>query len=290
MTISPTRRGILYMLGASVFFAFMALLTRLLDTLPIAEIIFFRALMAAVLCLAGVWRLRISPWGQDKLGLMLRGLAGCVSLAQGFWLLHEIPLGAASTLTHLSPIFTTLLGIWMVGEKATARQMALCVLSFLGVVLIQGFDFRITPLHLLVGISASFTMGLAYSTVRRLGKTEHPLVIMFYFPLICIPLSAVAMVFDFQWPTAREWLYLVLLGLTAQAGQYCMTISYQSAAIARVAIVSYSEVVFSIALGFILFGENFNLMTYLGMALVAAGVLLSMLSRSKPVLPAETAA
>lgn len=268
------------MLVASVFFAFMALFTRLLSTLPIAEIIFVRAVIALSLCLVGIWRLKISPWGHNRLGLVLRGLAGCVSLAQGFWLLHEIPLGAASTLTHLSPIFTTLLGIWLVGEKATPLQIGLCLLSFTGVVLIQGFDYRISALHLLVGISASFCMGLAYSTVRRLGKTEHPLVIMLYFPLICIPLSAVAMAFDFAWPTAREWFYLVLLGLTAQIGQYCMTVSYQSAAIARVAVVSYSEVVFAILLGFLLFGENFNLMTYLGMALVAAGVLLNIILRT----------
>lgn len=271
------------MLVATVFFAFMALIARLLNDLPIAEIIFFRALMAALLCFAGVWRLRISPWGHDRIGLMFRGLAGFMSLVQGFWLLHEIPLGAASTLTHLSPIFTTLLGIWLVGEKATPLQFGLCLLSFAGVVLIQGFDYRISLLHLMVGISASFCMGLAYSTVKRLSRSEHPLVIMLYFPLICIPVSAVVMAFNFVWPTPLQWLYLVLLGVTAQVGQYCMTVSYQSAPIARVSIVSYCEVVFSIILGFIIFGENFNLMTYLGMALVAAGVLLNIVLRSKPV-------
>jgi drug/metabolite transporter (DMT)-like permease len=275
MAISNTTRGIVYMLVASVFFAMMALFTKLLATIPIAEIIFFRALMAAVLCMLGVWRLGISPWGNDKLGLVVRGFAGCISLAQGFWLLHNIPLGAASTLTHLSPIFTTLLGIWMVREKVTWLQMACFVLSFIGVVLIQGFDYRISLWHLLIGISASFCMGLAYSSVRRLGKTEHPLVIMLYFPMICIPLSAVAMCFDFVMPSSREWLYLVLLGLTAQVGQYCMTVSYQVAAISKVAIVSYSEVIFSIVLGLVLFGENFNLLTYGGMALVAAGVVMN---------------
>jgi drug/metabolite transporter (DMT)-like permease len=283
MAVANTTKGIVYMLVASVFFAMMALFTKLLSPLPIAEIIFFRALMAALLCLIGVWKLKISPWGQDKVGLLVRGLAGFVSLAQGFWLVHNIPLGAASTLTHLSPIFTTLLGIWLVREKVTWVQMSFFVLSFVGVVMIQGFDYRITLWHLLVGISASFCMGLAYSSVRRLGKTEHPLVIMFYFPLICIPLSAIAMLFDYVTPTPLQWLYLVLLGLTAQIGQYCMTVSYQVAAISKVAIVSYSEVIFTIILGWALFAENFNLLTYLGMGLVAAGVVLSMVHNSKAV-------
>lgn len=272
---ASTNRGIVYMLVACVFFALMALFTRLLDTLPVAEIIFFRALLAAAFCFIGVWKVGISPWGTDRVGLLIRGLAGFLSLAQGFWLLHTIPLGAASVLTHLSPIFTTLLGVWMVREPVSPLQWSFILLSFIGVVLIQGFDLRISPLHLLVGISASFCMGIAYSSVRRLGKHEHPLVIMLYFPLICIPLSAVAMWWGFAWPTPLEWLYLLLLGITAQIGQYCMTVSYQSAPIARVAVISYAEVIISIIFGFMLFGENFNLMTYLGMALVAAGVVMN---------------
>lgn len=291
MSLANTKRGILYMLVACVFFALMALFTRLLQSLPVAEIIFFRSLLAGAFCFVGIRRAGISPWGTDRIGLLIRGLAGFVSLAQGFWLLHAIPLGAASVLTHLSPIFTTLLGVWMVREPVSPLQWLFILLSFVGVVLIQGFDLRISPLHLLVGISASFCMGVAYSSVRRLGKHEHPLVIMLYFPLICIPLSALAMLWGFVMPTPLQWFYLLLLGITAQIGQYCMTVSYQSAPIARVAVISYAEVIISILFGFVLFGENFNLMTYLGMALVAAGVVMNIASpgkaASKPVLTEE---
>jgi drug/metabolite transporter (DMT)-like permease len=66
-------------------------------------------------------------------------------------------------------------------------------------------------------------------------------------------------------------------------GQYFMTKSYQVAAISKVAIINYTEVVFSIILGFVLFAENFNLLTYAGMALVIAGVVMSVLKgKDKP--------
>ncbi|MEI7950779.1 MAG: DMT family transporter [Gammaproteobacteria bacterium] len=281
MILSKPARGVVCMLLASVFFALMTVFTKLLGGMPVAEIIFFRAVIAAVLCLLGIWRLRLSPWGHDKGALLLRGFAGMMALAQGFWLLQHIPLGAATTLTHLSPIFTTLLGVWLVRERVTWLQLGYFVVCFVGVVMIQGFDQRISLLHLLVGISASFCMGLAYSSVRRLGKTEHPLVIMLYFPLVCIPLSALAMLFDFAMPTGTQWGYLLLLGITAQGGQYFMTKSYQLAAISKVAIVSYSEVIFSIILGFVLFSENFNLLTYTGMALVLAGVVMNVMHKGR---------
>jgi len=279
--LSATARGVLYMLLASFFFALMAVCVKLLPRLPVPELIFFRALISASLCLWGLWRLGVSPLGNRRTLLLFRGVAGVVALAQGYWLLQQIPLAAASTLTHLSPIFTTLIGIWFVRERVSAAQLALFALSFVGVMMIQGFDYRIGPLHLLVGITASFTMGVAYNCVRKLGHSEHPLVIIFYFPLVCLPVTGLWSALVWVSPTGIEWLWLLLLGLTTQGGQYCMTKAYQHAMISRVAIVNYTEVLFAIGLGLALFDESFNLMTYLGMLLVLVGVVLSILVKHR---------
>src|SRR3990167_859128 len=106
--MSLNSRGVLYMLLASLFFAFMAVCVKLLQRIPVLEIIFFRALISAALCLVGMWKAGIAPMGNRHGLLVLRGLAGVLSLAQGFWLIQNTPLAAATTLTHLSPIFTTL--------------------------------------------------------------------------------------------------------------------------------------------------------------------------------------
>lgn len=287
------RLGILYMLVSSFFFALMALGVKLVQDIPVLEIIFFRAVIAITLCLWGLWRAGVAPFGTkpNRRLLLFRGIAGAVSLAQGFYLVQTIPLAAASTLTHLSPIFTTLIAVWFVKERVAPLQILFFALSFGGVVMIQGFDYRISLWHLAVGISASFCMGLAYNSVRRLGGQEHPLVIMFYFPLVCLPFGALYSYFYWVQPQGMEWFYLLLIGVTAQLGQYYMTRSYQVANVARVAIVAYSEVLFAILLGFVLFAEHFNLMTYAGMALVAAGVIMNMRfrpgSKQAAALPAE---
>jgi drug/metabolite transporter (DMT)-like permease len=285
--MSATRRGVFYMMLASLFFACMAVCVKVLQRIPVLELIFFRALISASLCLVGIWRARIPAFGNRKGLLILRGFCGALALAQGFWLVQNAPLAAASTLTHLSPIFTTLIGIWFVREKVAPLQLLWFALSFAGIVLMQGFDFRITPLHLLLGITASLTMGLAYNCVRKLGRTEHPLVIIFYFPLICLPLTGFYSLFHWVMPQGEEWLWLLALGGFTQLGQYFMTKSYQVAEISKVAIVNYTEVIFALLIGLLFFGEHFNLLTYAGMALVGAGVVLSMLTRKRsPQLPA----
>jgi len=284
--MSLSRRGVLYMLLASFFFACMSACVKVLQGIPVLELIFFRAVISASICLAGLWRAGVPPLGKHKGLLTFRGIAGALALAQGFWLLQNAPLAAATTLTHLSPIFTTLMGIWIVKEKVAARQLLWFLLSFAGIVVMQGFDYRITPLHLLLGIGASLAMGLAYNSVRKLGRTEHPLVIIFYFPLVCLPLTGLYTAFNWVAPQGVEWLWLLLLGLFTQLGQYYMTRSYMVAEISTVAIVNYTEVIFAIVIGLVLFGENFNLLTYAGMLLVIAGVVLNLLTRKRtPAVP-----
>lgn len=279
--MSLDTRGVMYMLLASLFFAVMAVCVKLLGRLPVLEIIFFRAVISGTLCLFGIMRAGISPLGNRRGLLVFRGIAGAAALAQNFWLLHQVPLAAATTLTHLSPIATTLIGIWFVGEKVGARQLLWFLLSFAGIVLMQGFDYRISVWHLLLGISTSCCMGLAYNSVRKLGVTEHPLVIIFYFPLVCLPLAGLYCLFYWVQPEGIEWLWILLMGIFTQLGQYFMTLSYQVARISRVAIVNYTEVIFAIVLGLVLFAENFNLLTYAGMALVVTGVVMNLVSRQK---------
>ena len=102
--MSADTRGILYMLLASFFFALMALSVKLLPGIPVLETIFFRAVIASVLCLWGLNRAGVAPLGNNRKLLVFRGFAGAVSLIQGFYLIQTIPLAAATTLTHLSPI------------------------------------------------------------------------------------------------------------------------------------------------------------------------------------------
>ena len=279
--MSDSLRGVIFMLLATFVFALMTVFVKLLPNIPVLEIIFFRAIFSIVVCLYGLLKARIPVFGNNKTILVIRGLAGVTALSMNYYLIQVVPLAAASTLTYLSPIFTTILGIFFVKEKVSPLQFLFFALSFSGILVIQGFDNRISLFHLMLGISTSMVMGLAYNCVRKLSSTEHPLVIMFYFPLLCLPVTGIWIVFNWTMPFGREWFYLIMVGLTSQVAQYYLTRAYQIAEIATVSIISYTSIIYTITLGFIFFGENFNSMTYLGMALVCAGVIINVLYKSR---------
>ncbi|MDC1437164.1 EamA family transporter [Gammaproteobacteria bacterium] len=279
--MSDSLRGVLFMLLATFVFALMTVFVKLLPNIPVLEIIFFRAIFSIVVCLYSLLKARIPVFGNNKTILVIRGLAGVTALSMNYYLIQVVPLAAASTLTYLSPIFTTILGIFFVKEKVSPLQFLFFALSFSGILVIQGFDNRISLFHLMVGISTSMVMGLAYNCVRKLSSTEHPLVIMFYFPLLCLPVTGLWMIFNWSMPLGREWFYLIMVGLTSQVAQYYLTRAYQIAEIATVSIISYTSIIYTITLGLIFFGESFNSMTYLGMALVCAGVIINVIYKTK---------
>lgn len=205
----------------------------------------------------------------------MRGVAGSISLITYFSLIQQIPLATAATVQYLAPIFTSILGIFIVSEKVRNWQWMFFAVSFIGVLTITGFDVRVSAVHLALGISASFFSGLAYNFIRRLKTTEHPLVIIFYFPLVTIPIAGLWSAFIWVQPIGWDWLILVGAGIFTQIAQFYMTKSYQVEELSKVSILSYIGIIYALGFGWVLFDETFNLMTYLGMALVIAGVVLN---------------
>lgn len=273
--MSDNLRGVWCMALATFLFALMTVFVKLVPNIPALEIIFFRAVISVALCYWGLKRARVPIFGNNKPMLLLRGIAGVLALTLNFYLIHEIPLATASTLTYLAPISTTVIGIWFVKEKVSPLQFLFFAVSFAGTLVIQGFDARVSLFHLGVGLATSIFMGIAYNCVRKLSTSEHPLVIIFYFPFVCLPVTGIWCVLFWVQPQGWEWFYLLMVGLTSQVAQYYMTRAYQLAEISTVSIINYTGIIYAIGFGFVLFGEGFNLMTYAGMALVLVGVILN---------------
>lgn len=263
------------MLLAGFLFSLMNVSVKLIPHIPAIEIILFRSVFSLIFTYILLTREKLPVFGNNKKLLIIRGVAGSVGLMAFFYTLQNIPLASAVTLNYLAPVFTTILGIFIVKEKVRAKQFVYFGISFLGVLVIEGFDPRISTFDLSIALIASLAMGVAYNVIRKLNTTEHPLVIMFYFPFITIPIAAVASYYFWVLPTGWDWLVLLAVGLLTQFAQYFMTLAYQNAQLSKVASLSYVGIIYALGFGFFIFGETFSIMAYLGMALVLLGVIMN---------------
>ena len=264
------------MLLATFFFALMNAAVKSLGHLPAVEIALLRSAVSLVIAFGIVRYYRIPLPGRNSRALLLRGFFGSLSLVLYFITLQNMPLASAVTLQYLSPVFTAIMGIFLVREPVRPLQWLFFAVSFAGVLMVQGFDNRVSPDFVLLGVGSALCAGLAYNMIRQLKLTEHPLVIVFYFPLVSVPVTALLLgTITWVTPAGTDWLVLIFIGLTAQTAQYFMTRSYQSDELSKVVSLKYVGIIYALLFGYFLFGETFSLEAHLGMLVVLAGVVLN---------------
>ena len=268
-------KGVWYMVIAAFTFSLMKARVQYISHIPAIEIILFRSGVSLVISGAFLLKQKVPLLGNNRKVLLLRGLAGAGSLTLYFYLLQQIPLAAAATMMYLSPIFTAVLGVYIVKERVSWKQYVFFGISFLGILVIQGFDARITFIHLIIGVSSAIFTGLAYNFVRKLKSTEHPLVIILYFPLVTLPIAGIASIFLWVQPKGFDWVMLILVGVLTQIAQYFMTRSYQLEEVSKVSIVNYTGILYALIFGFFIFGETYEWMSFAGMGLVLVGIILN---------------
>jgi drug/metabolite transporter (DMT)-like permease len=114
----------------------------------------------------------------------------------------------------------------------------------------------------------------AYTSVRALKDSDHELVVVFYFPLISLPMIAPFSIETGVWPQGTDWGFVLAIGICTFLAQLFMTQSYQKDRAQDVAIYNFLGIFFALGIGYLFFEENFSLLSYVGMALVLFSVYL----------------
>lgn len=249
--------------------------------IPVAEVVFARAIVSVALSWWLLHRAGIPAWGKRRWLLIWRGAIGTAALMCVYAALAALPLAAATVLQYLYPPFTALLAWLLLGEPIGKRVLAAMVLGWLGVLLVAqpagllqgGATLALFPV--LIAVAGALLTALAYVSVRSLGTSEHPLVIVFYFPLVALPLSLPLVALNPVLPTPAELLWLIGVGIFTQLGQVYLTRSLTALPAAKATAISYVQVLFAGGWGWLLFGESIDNWTLAGAGLVLAATLVS---------------
>ncbi len=271
-------RGVLYMALSALGFSVMSVLVKLVSArIPTGEIVLARAVMTLAISYAMVKRADLSPWGNQRGRLFFRGLLGFSALGCYYVALARLPLADATTLHFTQPLLTSLLAWWILGERVGWAAAFAIACGLGGVVLVVHpgvpLDSGADPAGLAIALASATFSSIAYVTVRQLAKTEHALVIVFYFPLVATPLAIPWAAYDFVWPSAVDWLLLAGIGVTTQIGQVFLTKGLVIEKAGRATSVGYIQICFAVIWQLVIFGQMPGLGTLLGAALIIGGTL-----------------
>ena len=288
-------RATVWMLSSALSFSLMGVCVKALGgRIPVVEVVLARSLVSLLLSVAMLRQAGLNPWGQRRWLLVLRGLIGTAALFCVFAALAQLPLAAATVLQYLHPTFTALLAWLLLRERVGPRVLLAAVLGWLAVVLLSnpaelsglfgpvaglllGQRSEALPLAgVLLALAGALLSACAYVSVRALGRSEHPLVIVFYFPLVGLVLTLPAVLIDPVLPTGAEWLALLGVGLFTQLGQIGITKGLLGLPAARATAMSYGQVPLAALWGWWFFQEPLDPDTALAAVLVLLATLLSL--------------
>ncbi len=232
-------------------------------------------------------RYGISPWGENKRLLLLRGLLGTTALFCVFQAITTLPLASATVIQYTYPTFTAI-AAWFFLNEGIGRRIGMAVmLGWVGIIFVikpNWINLNTTELphtSVLVALAGAILTALAYISVRKLSKTEHPLVIVHYFPLVSIPITIPFILTQGVLPVGIEWIWLIGIGVFTQFGQVWITKGLSLLPAAQASSINYSQVLFSAAWGSIIFSEQIDKWTITGALFVLASTLLCLNTNKK---------
>ncbi|MEZ5843560.1 MAG: DMT family transporter [Hyphomicrobiaceae bacterium] len=238
------------------------------------QVVFFRNLFCVVLMLPLLaWRGR-SLIRTDQLHLYgLRVTLSMIGMNSWFLALAMIPLTEITAISFLAPLFGTLCAVLFLGEVVRGRRWTALIVGFLGaMVILRPGSGTVDTGHMLALLSACI-MGIVGPLVKQLTATDDADRIVFLTNLIMTPLSLVPALFVWVSPPLSLWPVLIGMGACAVLGHITLVRGFSSTDASLVFTFEFSRLPFAALIGWLVFAEQTDLMTWVGALIIFGSAL-----------------
>lgn len=275
---ADTTRGIVFIVLASLSIPIAdGLVKSLAGRLPVLELIWLRYGLQTTLLLPIVLHLYGSrvfrpnrPFMQLFRALSIGGGAVCF-----FNAVIHIPLADAVAVFFVQPFIITALSPIVLGERVGIWRWSAVVTGFLGALLIIRPSFEGINVGTLYALgSGMFYSSFILTTRRMAGGSDPPMMTNFLTGLIVTLLITPLVPLAWVTPSESQWFTVFWIGVIGGAFSLFIVLAYENADASQLAPFNYLELVAATAVGFIMFGDLPDALTWLGMAIIIASGLL----------------
>jgi drug/metabolite transporter (DMT)-like permease len=283
MTRDTTLKGVLLMLAFCVIAPLLDVSAKLAaeDGVPVGQVTAARfvvqtALMLPVMLVMGL-ALRLSP--RALAYTSLRALFLLVSTFAFVSGIQVMPIADALAIVFVEPFILLILGSLIFGDQVGPRRIAACAVGFCGALLVIQPSLAAFGLVALWPLATAFLFAFYMLVTRAMSAWMHPVAMQFHTSwtglLMCLPVMLLANgsgipSLDPIWPQGWNWLWLFGVGFWAAVSHMCMTYALKYAPSATLAPLHYSEIVTAVILGYLIFADFPNAMTWSGIAVIVA--------------------
>lgn len=271
-------KGIILIIFSAFSFALMMTFVRLAGDIPSPQKAFFRNAVAAVFAFAvllGNREMFTVPKGSMKF-LILRSVAGTLGILCNFYAIDRLVLADVSILNKMSPFFTVVFSIFLLKERIKPFQLITILTAFVGSMLVVKPTIANAQLFpSVIGLLGGIAAGAAYTFVRKASANgvKGPFIVFFFSSfstLVLLPF----LITNYTPMSTKQLIFLLLAGMAAAGGQFTITAAYSYAPAKEISVFDYSQIIFSSLIGFFVFGQIPDLMSFIGYAVIIAAAVM----------------
>lgn len=265
------RAGILCMVvGSALLTMNDAILKWLTADYPIGELLFLRGLFVSIPITIFAWRdgglsaLRLAR----PAGPILRASLVVVAAFLFITGLSHLPLADAYAIAFAGPLFMTLLAVVFLGEQVGWRRWLAVFVGFLGVLVIIRPTGAGLGLVALLPLGAAIFGALRDVVTRHISTRESSTAILAVTTLAVTLAGLVTLPFGWRVPTVQDVAFMAMSGLLVGSAHFLLIEAVRLAEVGLVAPFKYSALIWSIILGFFIWGQLPDFWTLVGAAIV----------------------
>lgn len=274
-------KGVL--LGFMAFAAYAlsdAFVKLLRGSLPAYEAVFFGAALG--LTALPFIKARGDRWRDvlvaQRRGLYLvRAVAGAIGSTAAVIAFTALPMAEAFSLIFLLPIFVTILSVVLLKEHVGWRRWSAVVAGFIGVLVVLRPGFRALGIGHLAAIICGLAGAISMIALRVAGPHEKRITLYSAGVIGPMLLTGVLMLPAFVWPSLHQWLLLLGYGLLAALAAVLLMLATQKAPANHVAPTQYSQMLWAVLLGYVLFHDRLDWPMAIGIAIILGAGLFTLL-------------
>lgn len=267
-------RSTLWMIGALTSFCLMAVGARELNgQISVFQILFFRSIVGLLVLLPIITLSKRSDFLFPKRFNLhvVRNLFHFAGQYGWFLGIGLLPLATVFAIEFTVPFWTIIISYLFLKESITIKKVIAVLLGILGVIVIVQPSLDVAHYASLIVLGAAICYAFSHVATKSLSNTEHPITIIFMMCLIQAPLGLLLFIEGWTTPVGIEWLWMIIIGLTALSAHYCMTKAMQYAEVTFVVTMDMFRLPLISLIGVLLYAEHFSVALIVGMLLIVAG-------------------
>ena len=280
--------GILLILLAMIIIPIMDGLAKVLTVdYPIAEVVWGRYFFHLLYLLPVViFRYGPSALLPRHMGLqIIRGGLLLSSTIFFFAAIAEMPLADSLALVFIYPVIVTALSSVLLGEKVGIRRWVAVSVGFLGALVIIRPGFNNIDTGTIYAIAAGAFYAFYVIATRKLSGSAPPLVTLTFTALLGAVIMSAWVPFEWVAPNNFDWALMAVMGACAALGHFLLIKALDHAPASVLAPFGYSEIIMATIIGFVVFGDFPDKITWLGVGvIILSGVYISMRERKANIL------